>query len=471
MLVVLKILGYGLLAWVVSQPVKGVIRFFRRRRALRYLSEHYAVERIRTPTHTNVHTSLPHRNLSSFPHRPRPGGFYQVHVQGFDVNICPGLRTLTLPWTWTTLKVHLGYGLPSGFSLSQRSTAPLVSQVLPQAQTMSCDLEFDRLHHFRGEQPELASYLSESRRRALAALARFEGSVQDGYLIIAHKHVIFNGPRLHKSILEAVSVAKVLAVPREQTGPIPGLVANASSDDLAQVRTQNLRFLYQYYGDSTAASTLTEQLLSDVEPELRLEAACHRPGGSEAVLLEFLRGDHSLELCSRALRALGECQGSDVVACILGHLTSTSPELRLAAIYAAGKAKLQEAREPLMNRFRATEGEEREHLATALASICVQGDSELEERLLDSLREPPICKPGPIIHALEKTGSIDAVEKLLKALAGAYGGTRHDRHAAKEAIMRIQGRAPGAQAGQLSVAELRDVDGALSLETSLSEDE
>jgi hypothetical protein len=467
MLVVLKILGYGLLAWVVSQPVKGAVRMFRRRRALRYLSEHYAVERCRASTNTNDFMPV----ARTHGHGSRPSTFFRVQVQGFDVNIGPGFHSFTLPWTWTTLKVHLGYGLPSGFSFSSRDAASLVSKVMPQSQTLSCDPEFDRLHHFRGEQPELTSYLSESRRRALAALARCEASVQDEHLIINHKHLIFDGPRLHKAILEAVSAAKVLAVPREQTGPIPGLVANADSDDLSRVRVQNLRFLYRYYGDSTVATALTEKLVCDVEPAVRLEAACHRPEGSESVLLEFLKGDHELELCTRALRSLGECQGSDVADAILSDLTSTSSALRLAAIYAAGNATLQDAREPLMHRFRATDGEEREHLATALASICVQGDPELEDRLLETLREPPICKPGPIIHALEKTGSIAAVEKLLKALAGAYGGTRHDRHAAKEAIMKIQGRTPEAQPGQLSVAELEDADGALSLETSLSENE
>ena len=40
----------------------------------------------------------------------------------------------------------------------------------------------------------------------------------------------------------------------------------------------------------------------------------------------------------------------------------------------------------------------------------------IEERLLETRRDPPICDPGPIIHGLAEIGSVKSVEKLLKAL-------------------------------------------------------
>jgi len=463
MIVVFKVFGYALLGWIAYQPIKGLVRLIRRRKALRALGEHYTIEKRRVASQ---------QSLGLMAQRSRRGlNFYRVEVDGFRVDILPGLRTMTYPWTWTTLSVDLGYGLPSNLSVQPHEQASLIQHLLPGQRVGSADSEFDRVHSLKGDQPELSSYLSETRRRALSALTRLGGFVKEGRLIHSYKHAIFDGDRLQKAIVELVSTARVLAVPSGETSPIPGLTANAGSDDIVSVRLQNLRYLYQYYGESTEASDLTNRLLNDPDSEIRLEAACHQPAGAEDVLLEFLQGDEDLSVRARAVRGLGGCMPDKVRDKVLELLSSTEPELRLASIHAAGSLKLNEAYEPMMSRFRATEGEEREHLATALTSLAQTGDESLEERLLDTLRDPPICAPGPIIHGLAAIGTVKAVEKLLKALAGAYGGSRHDRHAAKEAIMEIQGRATGAAAGQLSLAELEDMDGALSLQTIDDEDE
>ena len=463
MFVVFKVAGYALLGWFLYQPLKGIVRVFRRRQTLKHIGETYPVETMRAPAQQVIGGSSAVRR--------RPAAYYRVTVDGFQVEIHPGMRTMTYPWTWTTLEIRLGYGLPTNLGVEATQERPFLQHILPGAQVSSADTEFDRVHHIKGDQPELASYLSESRRRALSALTRVGGSVKGSTLSNSYKLAIFSGEQLMKAISELVSVARVLVVPASETSPIPGLVANAGSDDIVSVRQQNLRFLYQYYGQSEEAAELTERLMNDAEPEIRLQAACHRPEGSEEVLLEFLRGDHPLYLQAQAVRGLSGCDPEKVKESVLNLLASTEVVLRLASIYAAGELKLAEAYEPMMTRFRATEGEEREALVKALVQLSDIGDAELEERLLETLREPPICAPGPIIHGLAAIGSVKSVEKLLKALAGAYGGSRSDRHAAKGAIMTIQGRAEGAASGQISLAQLDDTDGALSLESSAESDE
>ena len=184
MIIFFKVFGYGLLGWVLLQPIKGVFRVFRRRSTLKKLREVYPVERLRSARgHALVSQS---RTLRS------PAEFYRVEVDGFRVDIHPSMKTMTYPWTWATVEVHLGYGLPSNLSVMSSSDGPFLQQVLPGARVSSGDSEFDRVHTLKGDQPELTSYLNEARRRSLSALTRVGGSVKGNTLSNSYKHLIFD---------------------------------------------------------------------------------------------------------------------------------------------------------------------------------------------------------------------------------------------------------------------------------------
>ena len=84
-----------------------------------------------------------------------PAEFYRVEVDGFRVDIHPSMKTMTYPWTWATVEVHLGHGLPSNFLSGSRAMALSTAEL--KGARVSSGIEFD-VHIFKGDQPELTSY-------------------------------------------------------------------------------------------------------------------------------------------------------------------------------------------------------------------------------------------------------------------------------------------------------------------------
>jgi HEAT repeat protein len=204
--------------------------------------------------------------------------------------------------------------------------------------------------------------------------------------------------------------------------------------------------------------------MDDEHSPIRLQAACHLGRGAEDVLINLATSGWHDDIRAEAAGALWKCDPDLVSDALLSLLEAKSFEVRLQAIYSAGKMRFGPARPKLLSSYKETYGTERGAMATALVDLSDVGDKEVEALLLDSLEDHGSDLPTPFIRGLGQIGTVDAVETLMRALAGAFGGDRQDRRVAKEAIMAIQSRAPGAEVGQVSLVEAEALEGALTLD-------
>lgn len=101
-----------------------------------------------------------------------------------------------------------------------------------------------------------------------------------------------------------------------------------------------------------------------------------------------------------------------------------------------------------------------------IEAACYLGEEHserIENTLLLQLAREELGVKLEATRALGRIGTVRAVERLLP-LTKPMMGTAELRAAARDAIAEIQARAPGAEAGQVSVAEPLDLAGAVSVE-------
>jgi HEAT repeat protein len=161
----------------------------------------------------------------------------------------------------------------------------------------------------------------------------------------------------------------------------------------------------------------------------------------------------------RAIRFLIENAPSDKVLPLLEELLdSLAPAVRKEAIVGLGKLGHRPAVERLCSLAASADPETAAVLASALAKI---GDSAAEPALLTLLEREEEGQKIAVVSALGHVGTAAAVEPLMD-LTGRVLSSELGR-AAEEAIARIQSRLGDVEAGRLTLAELTEHEGALSL--------
>jgi HEAT repeat protein len=172
------------------------------------------------------------------------------------------------------------------------------------------------------------------------------------------------------------------------------------------------------------------------------------------------------DLRVRAVQQLAQGSWAERSASVLQALLSRSSEpkeLLLAAVDGLGRLRHAAAVPHLLEIAEEAGSTLTEAIAGALGDI---GDASAEPGLIALLAAGDSPVQVAAAGALGRIGTAAAVEPLLEMTRGRASRTL--KQEAKEAITSIQERLTGAEVGQLSVAEVADLEGALSKEQSQS---
>jgi hypothetical protein len=329
---------------------------------------------------------------------------------------------------------------------------------------LSGDPGFDARVEVRGQPIEVAALLGVRVRSLVLDL------MSSGHLKVELRNVSW-GPRdarvhtcgdLAARVRQVIDLARLL---RLRPDDIPRRLAeNALQDPVLAVRVHNLSMLLDSYPKADSARQTAETSLGSEAPLLRLRAArfLGTPDAT-AVLRVLLRApevDHKIRL--EAMESLANVLPAIDLPPLLGEFVVAKPPDRamcIAAIRAIGRRKLEESISTLLEAAPDADDETMEALADAMGAL---GDPSAERVLLPRLESKVEPTRLAVIRALGHVGTAAAVEPLLPLAKGVLHSAEL-KSAVREAIERIQERLGGAEEGQLSIAEISDQQGALSL--------
>jgi len=264
------------------------------------------------------------------------------------------------------------------------------------------------------------------------------------------------GWKLKEYVPLALELAKRLRVSKRDLAD--RLAANARGDRTPEVRARNFVALQQHYTGTPIARELVEEARSGHDPYLRLEAAIldrsrDRLGEMAAKTLLPPR------LRVRALEQLAKASWAEVAIPVLEQLLDDKEiTVRIAAVVALGRYRHSPSVDKLISFTTFYDARMKAAAATALGRI---GDPAAEQALLSLLTHQESEVFEAAIKGLALLGTVAAVEPLRQTLR------RQRKKARKESIesciRMIQGRALGAEQGQLSIAAPAEPGGGLSL--------
>ena len=300
----------------------------------------------------------------------------------------------------------------------------------------------------QGPLPVVLALLDHSTRLSLTTLVKDSlGRVKGGSIQLdSGPHG--DGASLAQAVRFVLSVATALS----RSGTLPErLAANSTRDAIHGVRLLNLQVLCSTYPRSEEARVAAQRALSDKSPYLRLEGA------------SFL-GKEGVETLRQLVA--GEPMPAEVVAGALAALSRLLPEAEVAPLLLEA-AKWRKG----SPRIAAIEGLGHLRHAPAMGALAVlldEGDAEVagaaaralgemdgpEGLLLRSLRSRQTAALLAVVDVLGQKSSVGSVPDLSE-LARDGNTPSPLRQAARDAVRRIQARAPGAGTGQLAMAEAR----------------
>ncbi len=237
------------------------------------------------------------------------------------------------------------------------------------------------------------------------------------------------------------------------------LARNAREESPAAVRAQNLRALLAAYGDSPIAKGALESARQDPFPQMRILAARELRAEGVGDLLALLDDE-----------SIGDALGAEVVQALGRHFPADrlEPSLRLAlrrrrlqtagaCAELAGRMRLPSCGSTLR---RIVEVEKADLAATAAIALGQLGAEDAEAVLIAAIERDEPELTAAAVAALGRVGTVAAVAALRQVgerSSAIDGMTR----AVDSAIASIRARSPGANPGQLSLAQ--SAVGALSL--------
>jgi hypothetical protein len=302
------------------------------------------------------------------------------------------------------------------------------------------DLDLDRDVLIEGNEVFAYAILdAKSRERIRELLHTFGARVLDGCVSLGFGDLLETGldPRRFESALrQALELVRALAL--EET-PWQRLLRNAREDPQPEVRIRSAELILE--ADSAAGPDLCQ---AAIEALHQVHGAGSWPQEARADALEALFDWASPEEASRLV-----AQG----------LLDPSPAVRRTAL-----ERVKEGTYPATSaRLVALLGAVDEEAAVVLIPrLAEQPDPTAEIALVECLDRGSSKVKTAAARVLGQIGTLRAVEPLLRYTKGFFVD-RSLKRAAREAVSAIQSRHAGAEAGRLSIAELADTGGGLSL--------
>jgi hypothetical protein len=323
------------------------------------------------------------------------------------------------------------------------------------------DADFDRKAQVLGPEPYVQAILdSSTRAQVLREVFSFGATVADGQIVRTCRQL--GGAVV--AVPELIELAERLALPEQE---IPERLAqNALTDPVAGVQLRSLRVLIDRFAGQDIVTTTCRQVLDDLpESELRLEAACYlRKDGLDELCDLALKSQVDTDLRVRAAQHLSQGSWAERSAPTLSALlnrSSAPKELLQAAIEGLGRLRDAAAVPRLLEMAEQADPLLSPAIAVALGRI---GDPSGEPGLIALLAAGDSRAQIAAAGALGHMGTAAAVEPLLEMTKGLL--SRSLKQEARKAIASIQERLTGAEVGQLSVAVVAELEGALSQDQS-----
>ena len=349
--------------------------------------------------------------------------------------------------------------IPRHLSLQRDSALRSVARWVEGQDVPIGDPAFDDLIELPAVDAHVCAALCYQARGQLTKLLGWGGSVQDGRVVCSSTWSVEHNRSLSLLIRSVGSLARLLSVP---LGKVPERLAhNAVNDPAPDVRLQNLRFLIARDTGAPAelVATTAASLLGDVHAPVRLLAAEHAGEAGHAVL-RALAADTQLDrsLRVRAVESLGRHPLPDLDGLRAVLVSTHPPELTIAALAVIGWSSDAALIEAVLSCARSEHDGVRAEAARVLGRLA---QPQAEPILIQLLGDPAADVQHASAEALGMFGSVAAVEPLLP-LADSLVRPRV-RQAARGAIGRIQSRLGDVEAGRVSLADPRDLAGAVDV--------
>lgn len=294
------------------------------------------------------------------------------------------------------------------------------------------DTWFDKRVRVDGDPAEILAHLD---RRARVELDRIvngrDGVLEGGRIGTDEAGDIRDPENLLARVRDLIQAAEALSL--DGRSQADALAANARGEDAPAVRLENLRVLIAAHPDSPQAAEAARGSLDSPDPTIRFEAGRFLGSAGVGALVDLVADcDAPDRLRARALDHLAEAAREEVASRLL-------PGLATIASGAGGGLALAIAR--AVSALGDPRGE--------AAAVVLLGIKDTEIRVAAA-------------RALGSAATLLAVEHLLPLTEGFF--TPGDvKEAAREAIEQIRDRFGTGEAGRLSIAEIEEHDGALSL--------
>lgn len=332
----------------------------------------------------------------------------------------------------------------------------------------------------QGEETSVLAVLdAETRAIVLDCVVTKGATVENDAVRWQVRGAIEDGDRLEEIVRDLLGLAERL---RNPGAALPERLArNAAEDPVAEVRLANLRALQGAFPAEESARGASRAALGDEAPTVRLAAAQFLGEEGAATLRELVAGGPSIEagIRSRALHLLVERAPRESVLPLLDRILDDPPSPWRRAT--AGGAFEDDPRFGLWRQAAAACGALRHAGATARlvaalgrlgidppsAAVVAEalgaiGDPTAETALIELLGTDDTDAAVAAARALGRVGTAAAVESLLARADGVFTSLAL-KQASREAIAAIQDRLPGAQRGQLGLAEAVGAQGQLSV--------
>jgi len=316
------------------------------------------------------------------------------------------------------------------------------------------DAPFDDRVVASGDPVVVAAFFDASMRRRILRATTGGGRFEDGILTLDLPSPPRSATDLVSAVRRAIGFARRMSTPRDVAAR---LAANAHGDPVAAVRLNCLERLHESFPGR--AIRVLRAALRDPDPEVRLRAATRAPEEGRRVLLALAWGfrlDEAVQ--ARAIAALVHPPAPALIRILDTAIRRGRRRVALEAVSALGRGGSRSALAPLSRLTRGTDAAIR---VAAIRALGATRQPSAQVALVSALRLEPGEAREAAAEGLGALGTVTAVAPLREAV-DAYPRDAELRRAASRAIAAIQGRATGADAGQLSIVDEPGA-GALSL--------
>ena len=349
-------------------------------------------------------------------------------------------------------------GVDPGFTLGKDNAVFRV--IKPDIETG--DQLFDERTRIEGDADRALAVLGDRERRLAEILISGLGGEVTRNTISVFIGSIDKAPSTLDSMLD---LAQVLRRPQEEE--LPGLLGQRALEDPSRgVQLQAFRRLAHSFPGSNVARDTAERLLDAPYGSLRLEAARvlladpDRAERASTVLQDLaarLHVDSSIrrEAIQRLATSRFRQAAVPTMVALLDSGKSEPPSVRHAALEALVQARAHQE----MLVFEPVDVAEAELLVRGLGRV----GGSAQPRLLELFEHPEKSVQREAAVSLGKVGDLGAVAALRKVAGSDKLFRSAVARAAEAAISDIQSRHGGSQAGEISLASVEPLQGAVSL--------